>query len=123
LTHSLRETICANETPAIMIERSRLFYVAVYEAEGEVLGFAGLDMNEIRLLCVSPAHQRRGIGRALLEHIKPLVPGSLFPDVFVYSSLQAVSFYKSCGFHEKGPFDFPVGKERMHTVFMTFSTG
>jgi len=117
---SLRQKIRDNETPQSMLERSRLFYVAVYEAESRIMGVTGLDLNEIRLLSVSPDCQRRGIGRTLLEHVKSLVPGSMFADIFVYSSPQAAAFYKACGFLAQGPFDFPVEGERLHTVFMTF---
>ncbi len=103
-----------------MEERARLFYVAVYESGNQILGVAGLDMNEIRLLCVSPGHRRSGIGRALLEHLQSMVPSILFPDVFVYSSLQGRDFYKACGFLEKGPVDFDYDGEKLPTFFMTF---
>ncbi len=123
LAPSLKQKVRANETPQSMIERSRLFYVAVYEKNDFIEGVAGLDLNEIRLLFVSPDCRRRGIGRMLLEHAKSLVPGSLFPDIFVYSSPQATAFYKACGFLERGPCDFLIEEERLHTVFMTLLTG
>jgi GNAT superfamily N-acetyltransferase len=117
---ALREKIRSGETPPVMNERARLFYVAVCELENRIVGLGGLDMNEIRLLYVSPQHQRRGIGRALFEHLKAMVPGILFPDIFVYSTLQAVGFYKACGFMEKGPFCFDLAGEPLPTIFMTF---
>ena len=106
------------ETPQSMVERSRLYYVAVYEEEDRITGIAGLDMNEVRLLCVLPESQRSGIGRALFEHIRAMVPGSLFKEMFVYSSIQAAGFYRTCGFVEKGPFVFDVDGEALPTVFM-----
>jgi GNAT superfamily N-acetyltransferase len=118
---TLRKRICGLETAQAMTERARLFYVAVYESDDGVLGVAGLDMNEIRLLCVSPEHRRLGIGRSLLEHIKAMVPGILFSDIFVYSSLQAVEFYRAGGFCEKGPFVLDIGGEQLQTIFMTCS--
>jgi N-acetylglutamate synthase-like GNAT family acetyltransferase len=117
---ALRQRIQSVETPESIAERARLFYVAVYESESQILGIVGLDMNEVRILCVSPAHQRRGIGRALLEHVKTMAPGELFSDVFVYSSIPAVDFYRACGFVERGPFSFDIGGEPLHTIFMTF---
>jgi GNAT superfamily N-acetyltransferase len=119
LSAALREKILNGETPLAMEERSRLFYLAVYEAEGQILGIAGLDMNEIRLLFVAPGHQRRGIGRALLEHISAMVPAYLFQDIFVYSAIPAVSFYSAHGFIEKGQVSFELGGESMPAVFMT----
>ena len=117
---ALREKLRSAETPESMEERGRLFYVAVCESEGRVLGVAGLDLNEIRLLCISPEHRRQGIGRALLEHLEAMVPGILFPDIFVYSSVQGKDFYSSCGFEEKGQVSFDFGGEQLPTYFMTF---
>jgi len=118
---ALLQAIRNSETPESMIERSALFYVAVYESEGGILGVAGLDMNEIRILYVSPGHQGKGIGRLLLEHIIDMVPRALFSDIIVYSSKQAVGFYKTCGFLDKGPFTIDVGGEPLQTVFMALS--
>jgi N-acetylglutamate synthase-like GNAT family acetyltransferase len=120
ISPALGKMMRAQETPQSMEERARLFYVAVYELEKRIVGIAGLDMNEIRLLCVSPQHQRRGIGRSLLAHIKARIPEALFSDIFVYSSLQAIGFYESCGFLEKSPYSFSLYGEMLHTVFLTF---
>jgi GNAT superfamily N-acetyltransferase len=116
---TLRGKMIHSESPYTMLERSRLFYLAVYESDTGISGIAGLDMNEIRLLCVSPNHQRRGIGRTLLDHLITMVPGYLFPDIFVYASTEAVPFYKACGFIEKGPVAFAFTGSKLQTIFMT----
>jgi N-acetylglutamate synthase-like GNAT family acetyltransferase len=116
---SLRQKLCHAETPESIEERSKLFYVVVYELENQIVGTAGLDMNEIRLLCVAPGRQRSGIGRALFEHLRKMVPNVLFPDIFVYSSLPALNFYRSLGFQEKGPVSFTISGENLNAVFMT----
>ena len=103
-----------------MIERASLYYLAVYEWESRIFGIAGLDLNEVRLLFVSPARRRAGIGRALIEHLKAMVPATFFTDIFVYASTQSVEFYKSCGFVEGGSVEFDVGRGKLRTVFMTF---
>jgi GNAT superfamily N-acetyltransferase len=123
LTHSLCEKLCIRQTPQMLLEQARLFYVSVYESDHRILGIAGLDMNEIRLLYVSPEHQGKGIGRALLDHLIPMAPAALFPDIFVYSSLTAVGFYKACGFIKKGPFSFDIDGDTLPTVFMARPTG
>ena len=120
---ALRERFIGLETPQAMEERARLFYVAVYEADDQILGVAGLDMNEIRLLCVSPEHQRQGIGRSLFQHLLGMVPGILFPDIFVYSSMQGKEFYSACGFAEKGAVRFDIDGEKLDTIFMAFPLG
>ena len=118
---ALRAKISAGETAESMKQRAGLFYIAVYEEENRILGFAGLDMNEIRLLYVAPDSQHRGIGRSLLEHIKTMVPGAVFPEIFVYSTIGAAGFYGACGFIDKGPFVFDLGGESLPTVFMTLA--
>jgi N-acetylglutamate synthase-like GNAT family acetyltransferase len=120
LSFGLREKLRNSVTPQSMEERARLFFIAVYESEGRILGVAGLELNEIRLLFVSPEHRRSGIGRALIEFIKSLVPDMLFSDIFVYSSIQGREFYRACGFKEKGPVTFDIGGEQLPTEFMTF---
>jgi N-acetylglutamate synthase-like GNAT family acetyltransferase len=120
ISPALREKLRRAETPKMMEERAGLFYVAVYESEDQILGVAGLDMNEIRLLCVSPGHRRHGIGRNLFQHFLGMVPGILFPDIFVYSSMQGRDFYRACGFRKKGAVNFDVSGERFPTFFMTF---
>jgi N-acetylglutamate synthase-like GNAT family acetyltransferase len=121
ISDSLRKKLLGFETPQSMIERAKLFYMAVYESGSQITGIAGLDLNEIRLLCVSPECQRSGIGRDLLKHITAMAPKNFFRDLFVYSSIPAVDFYKSQGFVENGPVSFDLGGETMRTVFMTFA--
>jgi ribosomal protein S18 acetylase RimI-like enzyme len=123
LSPLLRGKLLNDETPQSISERAGLFYVAVYEEENTICGLAGLDLNEIRILCVSPEHRRAGIGRALLDHLVAMAPGYLFADVFVYSSIRAVGFYKACGFSDKGPCAFDIGGEVLSTVFMTMLVG
>jgi len=115
---TLRDKMVRAESPDSMLERSRLFFTAVYESDSRITGIAGLDMNEIRILCVSPDHQRRGIGRALLEHLAGMVPSALFPDIFAYVATGAVPFYKAAGFSEKGPMAFAFEGDRLQTIFM-----
>jgi GNAT superfamily N-acetyltransferase len=108
-----------NETAQVMRDRASVHYIAVYETEGQIRGVAGLHMNEIRLLYVSPGYQRRGVGRDLLLHLTDMIPGALFPDVFVYTTKQAVAFYRACGFRNRGPFLFDLEGEKLQTEFMT----
>jgi N-acetylglutamate synthase-like GNAT family acetyltransferase len=118
----LRARILGTETTQAIIERASAYYVAVFERDGRILGIAGLDLNEVRLLFVSPAHRRSGIGRALMEHLKDMAPAALFTDMFVYASTPSVEFYRSCGFVERGPVEIDVGNGTLPTVFMTFLT-
>jgi N-acetylglutamate synthase-like GNAT family acetyltransferase len=116
---SLSKKLQEGESPQVMEERSRLFYLAVYESESKIIGLAGLDLNEIRLMYVSPERRESGIGRALFHHLAAMAPGNFFSEIIVYSSLSAVGFYKALGFVEKGPVSFRIGDEIMQTIFMT----
>ena len=49
----------------------------VAEEEGRIVGFAGISGNEVTHLYTDPPSQNRGIGTALLEHVKRLRPGRL----------------------------------------------
>jgi N-acetylglutamate synthase-like GNAT family acetyltransferase len=123
IPQKVRDYLCQCQSAASMRAQAYLFHVVVYEKEGRVCGLAGLDLNEIRLLYVSPEHQGRKLGSALLDHIEAMIPPALFADVFVYSTLSAEGFYRSRGFESRGQcwFDFPVG--RMPTVFMWKAAG
>jgi N-acetylglutamate synthase-like GNAT family acetyltransferase len=122
LSVALRKKLQDSETPQSMEERSKSFYLAVYELESGIVGIAGLDLNEIRLLYVSPGRRRSGIGRSLFNHMAAMIPESFFKEMFVYSSPLAVNFYKSLGFAEKGRMRFDIWGEPLDTVFMTRPT-
>lgn len=119
LSPQLKEKLLGLETPAAMLERAQLYYVAVCESDGVLTGLAGLDLNEIRILFVSPAHRHGGIGRALVEHLGSMVPQALFKDIFVYSMPGAAGFYRALGFRDRGPAVFDIRGIPMETVFMT----
>lgn len=119
LSATLREKLCRSESTEAMIERAHLFYVAVYDLSGPIVAVGGLELNEIRLLYVSPGHQGKGFGKVLLEHLESMVPAMLFADIFVYSTFSAVDFYRTHGFAAGGEFAIDIGGEQLMTVFMT----
>jgi len=119
---ALRDKLWRAESRETMIERAHLFYVAVCESDGSVVGVGGLELNEIRLLYVSPMHQGTGIGRSLLEHLESMIPSTLFADIFVYSTFSAVDFYRAHGFSAGGEYVFDFEGEQLTTVFMTKAT-
>ena len=107
------------ESPEIMRERARLFYVAVCMLGNDVTAVGGVDMNEIRLLYVDPANQRKGVGSSVLRHLEALVPPALFGDIFVYSTPTAVPFYRAHGYEARGEHGFIAAGYTVRTVFMT----
>jgi predicted N-acetyltransferase YhbS len=113
-----REELMRLESPAIMCERAKLFYLAVCMEERSIAGGGGVDMNEIRLLFVDPERRRRGIGGLLLRHLEALIPPALFGDAFVYSAPGAMGFYRAHGYQPGGEYDFKVSGHTVPTVFM-----
>ena len=122
LSEILRARLVKVENAEAMLERARMYYVAVFESDARVAGVGAVEMNEIRLLYVAPQHQRTGIGRRLLAHLESMVPSVLFPDLFVYSSPAAVGFYRAHGFQLRGQHPFVIEGEELSTVFMTKQT-
>ena len=119
---ALQERICRAETPEAILHRAGSFYVVVYDSDEGILGVAGFDMNEVRLLYVTPNHQGRGIGGQLLAHLESMVPSTPFAEIFVYSTFAAVDFYRSHGFAAGGEHVFDFEGESLATVFMTKAT-
>jgi putative acetyltransferase len=72
----------------------------VYEVDGRVGGFASLVDDELGGLFVHPDHQRRGIGRALVDHARSLRT-TLEVDVFAENE-DGVRFYLAYGFEPVG---------------------
>jgi putative acetyltransferase len=68
----------------------------VWEADGHVVGFISLLVNEVGAVFVDPAHHRGGIGRALMQRAQAL-HGDLEVEVFERNALGR-SFYASLGF-------------------------
>jgi putative acetyltransferase len=68
----------------------------VYEGRGELMGFYSLVEDRLAALFVSPAHQGRGIGTALLSHAKAL-RRQLSLSVYE-ENVAGYSFYLSRGF-------------------------
>ena len=68
----------------------------VYEQDGEVLGFAGLDEAELTHLYVEPSSHRRGIGTTLLQHAQHQRPNGFWLWVFQRNE-GARAFYERHG--------------------------
>jgi putative acetyltransferase len=74
------------------------FWVAA-DREDRPLGFLHLEGEKVEALFVDPAHHRKGIGRALMDHALKL-SGTLELDANEQSG--AVDYYRGLGFREVG---------------------
>ena len=78
---------------------STVFWVYCAE-DGVIAGFMGLAADEMESLFIAPEHQRKGIGRQLVDHAL-----ASCPDLFVEVNEQnhaARAFYEACGFDVVG---------------------
>ena len=70
--------------------------VYIFEEDGEIQGFIGLTGDHIAGLFVAPGKQSRGIGKALLDHVKK-DRSTLFLKVY-QKNIRAIYFYVREGF-------------------------
>ena len=72
-----------------------------YESEGEVIGVMGIqpvrDVDLIRHAYVCPGSQRRGIGVALISHIRSLSSRQMLVGTWA-AATWAIAFYQRYGF-------------------------
>jgi putative acetyltransferase len=72
----------------------------VWEEDGRVIGFVSLLGHEVGGLFVDAGAQRRGVGRALMDHARNL-RGTLELDVFERNAI-GTAFYAHYGFEVVG---------------------
>lgn len=96
--------LLADESPRMIekyIDRGELFVLSDNgRAIGEILVTdEGGGILEIKSLAVAPEQQRRGLGRALIEHVEQNFAGKYSVlQVGTGDSPMTVPFYESCGF-------------------------
>lgn len=94
----------AIQLPAEQIAQGRVF---VSELQGGIVGFAAVDPrangdSELDALFVDPQMQRRGIGRALVEHCAEFARAQGSVALHVVGNPHAKKFYSECGFEVTG---------------------
>jgi len=96
--------LLAHATPKSMKNAITQWHLVVYEDENthHVFGMAGIDGNHIVYLFVDPLAQGMGVGQLLYDYLEKY---ALFHHAFgnrkmltVFSTEQAVGFYKKQGF-------------------------
>lgn len=78
------------------------FYVAVMDEHVVGTGMIDLAKGRIDAVFVAPGHMRRGVGRALMEHLEGLAIDAGLPDIHLDATLNAVPFYRTMGFAGEG---------------------
>lgn len=76
--------------------RSRYFMVAL--VDDKVVGTGSLDGDEIKAVFVDPDHQRRGIGRAIMEELERYGKSKGLKEVRLNATITAFEFYKKLNY-------------------------
>ena len=91
--------------PSIMAERTKgNHFVQVAESHDEIIGIIEIrEHSHIALFFVGPEHQRKGIGRELLNKAvqECIASNPELTEITVNSSPNAVSAYRTLGFIER----------------------
>jgi GNAT superfamily N-acetyltransferase len=89
-----------------------------YASEGDVIGVMGIqrvrDVDLIRHAYVRPGNQRRGIGAALISHIRSMSSRQMLVGTWA-SAAWAIAFYQRHGFE-------PVSAEQKTALLKTYWT-
>lgn len=75
----------------------------VYEKDERILGVGAIAQNHIKKVYVSPAHQKKGIGRSLVDCLEQIAKEKGFRECELNSTVNALDFYKHLGYKEQGP--------------------
>lgn len=89
----------------------------VAEQDGVIVGAAGWTDGpqgaELRKVAVHPDHIRRGIARALMEHVQASARAAGQAVLHCSASLNAVPFYAALGYVETGRIVIEIGQKDM----------
>jgi GNAT superfamily N-acetyltransferase len=67
------------------------------------------EAARIRAFFVDPAHARRGLGRAILDHSEAQAAAAGFSSFELMATLPGVRLYEKCGYLAGGEVDHPLG--------------
>jgi GNAT superfamily N-acetyltransferase len=89
-------------SPAKVAQLSHERDCLVAAEEGEIIGTAALDGDELVTFFVDPQHQGRGIGSALLKEIEAIALDHSRRELKVDASLTGAAFYERHGYERTG---------------------
>ncbi len=73
-------------------------HVAMVDSQIAGMGMLNLQSGKVDAMFVSPQHMGRGIGKKMLSHLENLAREAGVPMLYLDASLNAVPFYRVCGF-------------------------
>jgi putative acetyltransferase len=92
------DLICANFSPAKVLQRMAEREVFVGEVEGQVAATVSLRGDKLYSLFVAPGRQGTGVGRRLVEHIEAAAARRGVRELRLSAALSARPFYERLGY-------------------------
>ena len=86
-----------------LTEEAKYTDFIMYEKGGSILGIGAIEQDHIKKVYVSPAHQKKGIGRSLVDCLEQIAKEKGFRECELNSTINALDFYKHLGYKEQGP--------------------
>ena len=126
---AVHEIACCDYSPAqcdawapaqrdikIFVARRKAKPTFVAESGGHVAGFSDLEPDgHIDMLYVNPDFARRGVARALLDHIERLACAKNIARLHARASLTAKPVFERCGFRAVQPLTVELGGQSFST--------
>jgi GNAT superfamily N-acetyltransferase len=87
------------------------FYVATDNDQIVGTGMVNLETGKIDAIFVHPSHMKRGVGRGVMQYLERLARDKGLKELHLESTLNAVPFYRACGFagDKPGKYQSPTG--------------
>jgi len=110
-TDALRTWTGGEMSEGFVIDVEKHFYVAVYNDQVVGTGMIDIQTGKLDAIFVSPFYMRNGIGRKIVNHLEVIAVKHGLEKLSLESTLNAVSFYRSCGFegNKVGKYHSPRG--------------
>ncbi len=89
-------------TPEYIMENAKKQIVLVAEELDEIIATATFARDHFGSIFVRPDHQKRGIGKKLMEALEKLAKKNGIKEVRLHASINAVEFYEKLGYERLG---------------------
>lgn len=95
--------LLSEHTKEELLNKSEDINYFVAENGKKVIGLGGIKSSgEIKTIYVDINHRGKGIGQAIMNHLENIASKRGLKKLFLWSSPQAINFYKSLGFKLNG---------------------
>jgi GNAT superfamily N-acetyltransferase len=75
----------------------------VFEEAGRIQGVGAIEGAHIKKVYVLSVYRGKGVGRLLMENLEQIAKSNGFEGFELYSTMNALGFYKRLGYQETGP--------------------